>query len=72
MSKHATEAMFESMEENLSDTIASFLDSDSHKLNEAIALVKDPLPVNETELHVRMAKAAMEVYKKAVVSTETN
>lgn len=67
MSQHAKEAMFDSMEQRLLETIGDFLDSESQKLDEAIACVKDPVKHEETELHIRMAKAAMDEYKKTVV-----
>ena len=67
MTNHAKEAMLENIEQNLIELMAEFLDSDSLKLDEAIALVKDPVSREESELHIRMAKAAFLEYKKTVV-----
>ena len=67
MSEHAKAAMLENIEQNLIEVIADFLDSESVKLDEAIALVKDPVPREESELHIRMAKAAFLEYKKTIV-----
>ena len=61
------EASFENIEQNLLELIADFLDSESVVLDEAIGLFSDPVKSEETELHIRMAKAAMEEYKKTVV-----
>lgn len=66
MSEHAKQAMFENMEQSLSEMIADYLDSEGYKLDEAIALVCDPVSRDESELHLRMAKAAMEEYIKTV------
>jgi hypothetical protein len=69
MSEHATRAMLENIEQNLIELMADFLDSDSLKLDEMIALIKDPAPREESELHVRMANAAFNEYKKTVLSS---
>lgn len=67
MTNHAKEAMLENIEQNLIEIMAEYLDSESLKLDQAIALVKDPVPRQESELHIRMAKAAFLEYKKIVV-----
>ena len=67
MSKHATEAMLDNIQQNLIEIMAEFLDSESTKLDEAIALIKDPIDREESELHIRMANAAFEEYKKTMV-----
>ncbi len=67
MSEHAKAAMLENIEQNLIEMMADYLDSESLKLDEAIALMKDPVPREESELHIRMAKAAFLEYKKTVV-----
>ncbi len=61
------EAMFDDIEQNLLELIADFLDSEEVQLDEAIGLFNDPTPREDTELHIRMAKAAMVEYKKTVV-----
>lgn len=67
MSEHAKVAMLENIEQNLIEMMADYLDSESLRLDQAIALVKDPIPREESELHIRMAKAAFLEYKKTVV-----
>ena len=66
MSTHATLAMFDNTEQSLIELMADFLDNESTKLDEAIALIKDPVPKEESELHIRMAKAAFNEYKKTM------
>ena len=61
------EASFESIEQNLLELIADFLDSESVVLYEAIGVFSDPTKREDTELHTRMTKAAMEEYKTTVV-----
>lgn len=67
MSEHATKAMLENIEQNLIELMADFLDNESTKLDEAIALIKDPVDRENSELHIRMAKAAFEEYKKTML-----
>ena len=59
---HATEASIENIEQDLIELIADFLDSESVVLDEAIGNIKDPESREESELHIKMAKAAMQVY----------
>lgn len=61
------EASFDNIEQNLLELIADFLDSEEVQLDEMIGLFSDPVKQEDTELHIRMAKAAMEEYKKTVV-----
>ena len=63
---HTTETSIENIEQNLTELIADFLDSESVTLDEAIGIIKDPLPREESELHIEMAKAAMKIYKEKV------
>ena len=67
MSEHAKAAMLEDIEQNLIELMAEYLDSESLQLGQSIALVKDPVPREESELHIRMAKAAFLEYQKTVV-----
>jgi hypothetical protein len=67
MSEHIKAAMLENIEQNLIEMMANYLDSESLQLDQAIALVKDPIPREESELHTRMAKAAFLEYTKTVV-----
>ena len=67
MSKHAKEAMLDNIQQNLIELMADFLDSESVKLDEAIACISDPIPKEESELHIRMANAAFQAYKETVI-----
>lgn len=67
MSKHATEAMLDNIKQRLIENMADFLDDESTKLDEAIALIKDPVTYDESELHIRMANAAFEEYKNTML-----
>lgn len=69
MSEHAKAAMLENIEQNLIELMADYLDSESLQLDQAIALVKDPIPKEGSELHIRMAKAAFLEYTKTIVDT---
>ena len=53
----------------LIELIADFLDSEGLQFEECLSSVKDPQPREETDLHIRMADAAFEVYANTVVST---
>lgn len=64
---HAKEAMFENIEQNLIELMADYLDSESLQIDQAIALIKDSVPREESELHIRMAKAAFLEYKKSII-----
>ena len=72
MSEHTKAAMLENIEQNLIEIMADYLDSESLKLDEAIALIKDPVPREESELHIRMAKAAFLEYKKTIVDANVS
>ena len=61
------QSSFDNIEQNLLELIADFLDSEELQLDEATGLFSDPIPREKTELHIRMAKAAMLEYKKTVV-----
>lgn len=67
MRDHAKEAMLDNIKQNLIELMADFLDDESTKLDEAIALIKDPVTREQSELHIRMANAALEEYKKTMV-----
>lgn len=71
MSVHAKRAMLEEVRQSLIEKIADLLDEELHLLNEAIAGIKDPESREESELHIRMADAAFEVYKTTMVDTNT-
>lgn len=69
-SLHAKAAMLENIEQNLIELMADYLDSEILQIDQAIALVKDPVPREESELHIRMAKAAFLEYKKTIVDAK--
>jgi len=67
MSNQAKSAILENIEQNLIEIMADYLDSESLQLDQAIAFIKDPIPRKESELHIRMAKAAFLEYQKTIV-----
>jgi cob(I)alamin adenosyltransferase len=69
MSEHAKKAMLEDIQQQLIETMADFLDDENIVLSQAIALVKDPIDREESELHIRMANAAFEEYKRTIVAS---
>ena len=70
MSNHAKEAMIDNIKQELIELIADFLDNESVKLDEAIACISDPVPKEESELHIRMANAAFNEYKKTMINQQ--
>ena len=60
------DSQLENMEQNLTEVIADFLDSESVTLDEALNNINDPCKCPESELHIRMAQAAINEYKKAI------
>ena len=68
MSKEYTkQLLFENMEQRLLEMFADYLDSEELQIDKAIAQLKDPINREESELHIRMAKAAVEEVKKTFV-----
>lgn len=61
--------MTESMEYDLSVEIASWLESESNRIDEAIMCVNSE---DDEDLHELMAKAAMNVYKERVLRPTPN
>lgn len=57
---------FSSIEQMLIENIADFLDKEEILIQEAIYGFKDPIIREESELHIRMAKAAMIEYIKTI------
>jgi hypothetical protein len=56
----------ENIKQELIEIIADFLDSESVELEEIFGGFGDPKPREETDLHIKMAEAAMKVYKNTV------
>ena len=63
---HYQASAFDNIEQNLLEVIAEFLDSETVIIDEAVAGFVDPAKKEESELHIRMAKAAMVEYKKTM------
>jgi len=72
MSKYAKELSLDNIEQMLLETIADFLDEESTLIDEAIGLFYDPVERDKSELHIRMAKAAMVEYKNTIVDHLTD
>lgn len=66
-SSYSTDLCFENVEQMLIENIADFLDEEEILIQEAMAELKDPEPREKTELHIRMAKAAMKEYKSTML-----
>jgi len=60
------ELIYQDIEHTLIELIADVLDEDSIVINEELARIKDPVNREESELHIRMAKAAMLEYRKTM------
>lgn len=61
-SSFSTDLCFENVEQMLIESIADFL------IQETMAELKDPITRDKTELHIRMAKAAMKEYKSTMLT----
>jgi hypothetical protein len=62
------EAHYENVEQWLLEAMAEFLDSDQVVMLQLIDKVEDRIGREESELHIRMAKAAMVEYRNTVKS----
>ena len=68
MSKeYEKQLLYENMEQRLLEMFADYLDSEELQIDKTIAQLKDPVNREESELHIRMAKAAVEEVKKTFV-----
>ena len=56
----------ENIKQLLIELMADFLDSESLLMEESINNISDPSPRHMSELHIRMANAAFEEYKKTI------
>lgn len=63
----STDLCFENVEQMLIENIADFLDEEEILIQETMAELKDPIKRDKTELHIRMAKAAMKEYKSTML-----
>ena len=66
-SRFSTDLCFENVEQMLIENIADFLDQEDVLIQESISELKDPIVREKTELHIRMAKAAMKEYKSTML-----
>ncbi len=57
---------YENLEQWLLEEVADFLDREDVIIGEIIARISDDVSREESELHIRMAKAAMVEYRKTV------
>lgn len=57
----------ESVRQSLIEAMADFLDADDMVMNEAYGDFKDPVKREESELHIRMADAALNAYSDTVL-----
>ena len=55
------------VKQDLIEIIGDYLDSYDLKASQVIEGVKDPLPPEESELHIRMAQAATSEFVKTMV-----
>lgn len=62
--------LFVNLQQGLQEVIGDYLDSESHLIDEAIGGFKDPVERENSDLHIRMAKAAVEVYLNTVTTTK--
>ena len=67
LKKYEKQLLFENMEQRLLEMFADYLDSEELQIDKAIAQLKDPVIREESELHIRMAKAAVEEVKKTFI-----
>ena len=63
---HTQLAQFDEIEQMVMEAIIDVLENECTKLCEAISGLEDPAQEDETDLHERMAKAAMKVYIETV------
>lgn len=71
-SSFSIDLCFENVEQMLIENISDFLDNEEILIQESIAKLKDPIPREKTELHIRMAKVAMIEYKKTMLQKIDN
>lgn len=68
MSKeYEKQLLFENMQQRLSEMLGEYLDSEDLQIDKSIAQLKDPLNRQDSELHIRMAKAAVDEAKKTFI-----
>lgn len=60
----------DNIEQILNETMADFLDSKAVQFEELNNGLKDPVPRDQSELHIRMAKAAFQEYKNTIKKYE--
>lgn len=71
MSKeYERQLLFENMEQQLLEMLGDYLDSQELQIDKAISQLKDPVKREDSELHIRMAKAAVDEVKKTFIDAE--
>ena len=58
---------YDNLHQSLLETIAEWLDSESVILTLTLNDLRDPEPREQSELHIRMAAAAIEEMKKTLI-----
>jgi polysaccharide pyruvyl transferase WcaK-like protein len=59
--------LFENMQQRLLEMLGDYLDDQDLQIDKAIAQLKDPVNMEDSELHIRMAKAAVDEVKKIFI-----
>jgi len=62
-----TKYAFDDLEQRLTELMADFLDEENTIMQEAFGNLKDPYSRKKSELHIKMAKAAMNAYKDEIL-----
>lgn len=58
------------LKQNLIETIGDWLDSESVVFEQNVRGFNDPLPREQSDLHIKMAEAAMKAYAENIVVAE--
>lgn len=67
MLEHNKQALLDAVEQALTEIIGDYMDSSDLMLSQALAGVEDPVVRHESELHIRMARAALVEYRKTII-----
>ena len=71
MSKeYERQLLFENMEQQLLEMLGDYLDGQELQIDKEIAQLKDPVKREDSELHIRMAKAAVDEVKKTFIDAK--
>lgn len=64
---YESKELLHKVKQDLIEMFADYLDSDELIFDQANAKIKDPIKREESELHIRMAYAAFNEYKKTII-----